>query len=486
MTTNTTTTDLKTAPGKHLPEPGAPLHHAAPPPDHKPKKRGFIWMLLLLIVIGVAGYAVWRAGQPNLVPVSPNQGRRGAGRGAGLGPTPVVVAKAKRGNVPVYLTGLGNVSAFYTTTVKTRVDGQLMSVAFQEGDDVKQGQDLALIDPRPYQVMLEQAQGQLAHDEALLADAKLDLDRYTALLKQDAIPSQQLDTQKALVGQYEGSIKTDQANIDNAKLQLVYAHITAPITGRIGLRLVDPGNVVHAADATGLFVITQIQPIAVLFTIPEDSIQQVIKKLHAGARLSVEAYNRDNSEKLGVGYLLTMDNEIDPTTGTSKLKAVFENKDYSLFPSQFVNIKLLVDTKPNQVVVPSVAIQHGQQGSFVFLVGDDSRVKLQTVQPDIVLDNDTTSILTGLNEGDSVVVDGMDRLQNGSQVRIRQPGDDGTGGGGRGGRGRGGRGRGGRGGADGQAGAGQTAGMTSGADAAQGGERGRGKGKGKRGGGSPQ
>jgi multidrug efflux system membrane fusion protein len=359
-----------------------------------------------------------------------------------------------------------------------------MSVAFQEGDDVKQGQDLALIDPRPYQVMLEQAQGQLAHDEALLADAKLDLDRYTALLKQDAIPSQQLDTQKALVGQYEGSIKTDQANIDNAKLQLVYAHITAPITGRIGLRLVDPGNVVHAADATGLFVITQIQPIAVLFTIPEDSIQQVIKKLHAGARLSVEAYNRDNSEKLGVGYLLTMDNEIDPTTGTSKLKAVFENKDYSLFPSQFVNIKLLVDTKPNQVVVPSVAIQHGQQGSFVFLVGDDSRVKLQTVQPDIVLDNDTTSIASGLNEGDSVVVDGMDRLQNGSQVRIRQPGDDGTGGGGGRGRGRGGRGRG--------AGGRAAAGMASGADAAQsgsdmaGGRQGKGKGKGKRGGNNAQ
>jgi multidrug efflux system membrane fusion protein len=449
-------------------------------------------MLLLLIVIGVAGYAVWRAGQPNLVPVNPNQGRRGAGRGAGLGPTPVVVAKAVRNNVPVYLTGLGNVSAFYTTTVKTRVDGQLMSVAFQEGDDVKQGQDLALIDPRPYQVMLEQAQGQLAHDEALLTDAKLDLDRYTTLLKQDAIPSQQLDTQKATVGQYEGSIKTDQANIDNAKLQLVYAHITAPISGRIGLRLVDPGNVVHAADATGLFVITQIQPISVLFTIPEDSIQQVIKKLHAGARLPVEAYNRDNSEKLGVGYLLTMDNEIDPTTGTSKLKAVFENKDYNLFPSQFVNIKLLVDTKSNQVVVPSVAIQHGQQGSFVFLVGDDSRVKLQTVQPDIVLDNDTTSIISGLKEGDSVVVDGMDRLQNGSQVRIRQPGDDGTGGGGRG-RGLGGRGRG-AGGQAGSQGAPAAAGMASGAgaDAAQrgfdgaGGRQGKGKGKGKRGGNNPQ
>jgi multidrug efflux system membrane fusion protein len=448
-------------------------------------------MLLLLIVIGVTSYAVWRAGQPNLVPVSPNQGRRGGGRGAGgLGPTPVVVAKATRTNVPVYLTGLGNVSAFYTTTVRTLVNGELMSVAFQEGDDVKKGQDLALIDPRPYQVMLEQAEGQLAHDEALLADAKLDLERYTTLLAQDAIPKQQLDTQKATVGQLEGSIKTDQANIDNAKLQLVYAHITAPISGRIGLRLVDPGNIVHTSDANGLFIITQIQPISVLFTIPEDSIQQVIKKLHSGARLPVEAYNRDNSAKLGVGYLLTMDNEIDPTTGTSKLKAVFENKDYGLFPSQFVNIKLLVDTKPNQIVVPSVAVQHGQQGSFVFLVGEDSRVKLQTVQPGIVLDNDTTSIDSGLKEGDEVVVDGTDRLQDGSQVRIRQPGDDGTGGAG-GRRGRGGRGRG-AGARGAGAGAPAAAGMASGGDAAQngsdmaGGHQGKGKGKGKRSGGSPQ
>jgi multidrug efflux system membrane fusion protein len=477
MTTNTTTTDLKTAPGIHIPEPGAPFHQGAPPGAQKPKKRGFVWMLLLLIVVGVAGYAVWRAGQGNLVPVSPNAGgRRAAARGGGLGPTPVVVAKASRTNVPIYLTGLGNVSAFYTTTVRTLVNGQLMSVAFQEGDDVKQGQDLALIDPRPYQVMLEQAQGQLAHDEALLADAKLDLERYTTLLAQDAIPKQQLDTQKATVGQLEGSIKTDQANIDNAKLQLVYAHITAPISGRIGLRLVDPGNIVHTSDANGLFIITQIQPISVLFTIPEDSIQQIIKKLHAGARLPVEAYNRDNSTKLGVGYLLTMDNEIDPTTGTSKLKAVFANTDYSLFPSQFVNVKLLVDTKPNQIVIPSVAVQHGQQGSFVFLVGDNSRVKLQPVQPGIALDNNMTSIDSGLNDGDSVVVDGTDRLQDGSQVRIRQPGDDGTGGGGRG-RGRGGRGRG--------AGAPAAAGMASGADDA-GGHQGKGKGKGKRSGGSPQ
>ncbi len=437
MTTNTTTTDLKIAPEEHISGPVAP-HRGTPPPGQKPRKRGFIWMLLLLLVVGVAGYAVWRAGQPNLVPVNPNAGRgRRSGGGAGLGPTPVVIAKAKRTNVPVYLTGLGNVSAFYTTTVKTRVDGQLMSVAFQEGDDVKKGQDLALIDPRPYQVMLEQAEGTLAKDTALLADAKIDLERYKTLLAQDAIPKQQLDTQTATVGQYEGNIKTDQANIDNAKLQLVYAHIIAPISGRIGLRLVDPGNIVHAADATGLFVITQIQPISVLFTIPEDSLQEVMKKLRANSRLTVEAFNRDNSKKLGSGYLLTMDNQIDQTTGTSKLKAVFENTDYALFPNQFVNVRLLVDTKPNQVVIPSVAIQHGQQGSFVFKVGDDSKVKIQPVQADVVLDNDTTSLLSGLSDGDPVVVDGTDRLQDGSQVRMRTPGDEGVGAVGRGGRGRG-------------------------------------------------
>jgi multidrug efflux system membrane fusion protein len=328
-----------------------------------------------------------------------------------------VIVKARQMNVPVYLTGLGNVAAFYTVTVKTRVDGQLMKVDFREGDDVKEGQELALIDPRPYQVMLEQAEGQLARDQAILADARLDFDRYKTLMAQDAIPKQTLDTQVATVGQAEGNVKTDQANINNAKLQITYAHIIAPITGRIGLRLVDPGNIVHAADASGLFVITQIQPISVFFTIPEDTVPQVMKKIRSGAHLPVEAYNRDNSVKLAVGTLLTVDNEIDPTTGTSKLKAVFDNKDNALFPSQFVNIRLLVDTLPQQIVVPSEAIQHGQQGPFVFTMTPESRSKMVNVTPGIVLDNDLTQVTAGLSEGDQVITQGSDRLQDGSPVR---------------------------------------------------------------------
>ena len=333
MITNTTTTDLKNAP----PEPIV-RHHGSdvlppPPGAKKPKKRGFIWILLLLLVAGVAGYAVWRAGQPGLVVQPQNGGGRGRGRnGAGAGPQPVVVYKAKRQNVPVYLTGLGNVSAFYTVTVKTRVDGQLMKVDFKEGDDVKQGQQLALIDPRPYEVMLAQAEGQLARDQAQLTDARLDLERYKGLLAQDAIPKQQLDTQIATVGQAEGNVKTDMANIDNAKLQITYANITAQISGRIGLRLVDPGNIVHASDSTGLFVITQLQPISVFFTIPEDSVPQVMRKLRANVKLTAEAFNRDNSQRLATGYLLTLDNQMDPTTGTSKLKAVFPNTDNAPVP----------------------------------------------------------------------------------------------------------------------------------------------------------
>jgi multidrug efflux system membrane fusion protein len=439
MTTNTSTSEISNVQVSHGSTTDVPGSNPPGGPQ-KPRKRGFVWVLLLLIVAGVAAFAVWRASQPGLIPANPNAGGggRGGGRGrGGLGPTPVVVTKAKRMPVPVYLTGLGNVSAFYTVTVKSRVDGQLMSVAFKEGDFVKQGQILAEIDPRPYQVQLEQGEGTLARDTALLANAKIDLDRYRTLLAQDAIPKQQLDTQVATVAQLEGTVKQDAATINNAKLQLIYAKVTAPISGRVGLRLVDPGNIVHASDAGGMLVITQLQPISVLFTIPEDSLQPVLAKLNRGIRLPVEAWNRDNSKKIANGTLVTVDNQIDQTTGTSKLKAVFENKDSALFPNQFVNVRLLVDTQANQIVVPSVAIQHGQQGPFVFVVGDDSKVAMKPVQVGIVLDNDTTSIGGGLEDGVPVVVDGTDRLQNGSQVRVRQPGDDGMGGGGGRGRGRG-------------------------------------------------
>ena len=303
-----------------------------------------------------------------------------------------------------------------------------------------------------------QAEGQLARDQAQLTDALKDQARYRNLLKTNAIPSQTADTQDALVGQLQGTVKTDQANIDSAKLNQEYSHVRAPFTGRCGLRLVDPGNVVQS-NTTGLLVIAQVQPIAVDFTIPQDWLPPVLQKLRAGAKLQVEAWNRDNSQKLDTGYLLTVDNQIDPTTGTSKLKAIFNNREEELFPSQFVNIKLLVQTIPDQIVVPTVAVQHGQQGAFVYVVGDNSRVTITPVTTGIVRDEVGTQILSGLEDGQQVVVDGTDRLQNNSQVRLRTA----TGGdvGGRGGSGR----RGGRGGS-GRRGGGGGAQAAAGADTA--------------------
>jgi multidrug efflux system membrane fusion protein len=412
------------------------------PPVSTSKTRGLIWLVLLLLIVGVAGYAVWRAGQP----IAPQRaqgggGGRGGGRGAGAGPVPVVVSSVSRSSVPVYLNGLGNVSAFYTVTVKSRVDGQLMKIDFKEGDLVKEGQVLAEIDPRPYQVQLQLAQATLARDQALVDNAKLDVERYAHLVATNLIPKQQLDTQNALVAQYQATTQQDVANIENAKLQLVYAKVTAPISGVVGLRLVDPGNIVHANDAGGMVVITQLQPISVLFTLPEDSLPQVIQRLRSGAHLSVDAYNRDNSRKLATGTLVSTDNQIDNTTGTSKLKAVFDNKDSALFPQQFVNMHLLVDSLTNQLVVPNVAIQNGQQGTFVYVVDNESRVHLKPVQVGMTT-NTVADIVSGITDGDRVVIDGTDRLLEGATVRVRKAGElenppDGEGAAGGAGRGRG-------------------------------------------------
>ncbi len=333
---------------------------------------------------------------------------------------PVTAAKSYRGDIPVYQTGLGSVAAFYTVTVRSRVDGQLMYVAVREGEFVREGQLLAQIDPRPFEVQLAQAQGEMARDQALLANARLDLSRYQTLIQQEAIPQQQLDTQRSSVAQSEGVVKQDQAAIANAQLQLTYARITAPISGRIGLRQVDPGNIVHASDTTGLFVITQLQPIAALFTIPEDNLPPILAKLRAGAKLRAEAFNRDYSIKLDTGTLLTVDNTIDPQTGTSKLKAVFANRGGLLFPNQFVNVRLLVDTQRAQVIVPAAALQHGQQGTtFVYVVKPDSTVEARNVVPGITVE-DIVSLRSGLQPGELVVTDGTDKLQPGSQVRVRQ------------------------------------------------------------------
>ncbi len=348
--------------------------------------------------------------------------RRGAAAAAkakarGGAPVPVAAAPARLADMPVYLDGLGSVSAFYTVTVHSRVDGQLMAVPVQEGQSVKEGDLLAQIDPRPFQAQLDQAEGQLARDQALLTNAKLDLERYKGLVAQDAIPKQQFDTQNATVGQYEGTVKNDAALVEAAKLQLTYARITSPISGRIGLRQTDPGNIVHANDPNGILVITQLHPIAVIFTLPEDNLPAVMRRVAAGGRLPVIAYNRDKSQKLAEGFLQTVDNQIDPGTGTSKLKAVFDNRENSLFPNQFVNVRLLLEVKKGAVVVPSVAVQRGAQGPFVYVVKADGTVENRPVTVGVV-ENGDSSIDAGLQAGESVVVDGADSLQPGSKVTV--------------------------------------------------------------------
>ena len=329
----------------------------------------------------------------------------------------VAVAKVEQQDVPVYLTGLGSVTAFNTANIKSRVDGQIMQVNVREGQNVKQGELLIVIDPRPFQVQLEQMQAQLFKDQATLRDAKLNLDRYTALIPSGSIAQQQVDTQKATVDQLDGQVRTDQAQVDNARLQITYCHITAPFNGRIGLRQVDPGNIVHASDTTPMLILTQLQPIAVIFTLPEDQLQTVSKHMR-NSTLQVDAYARDNQTKLATGKLQTIDNQIDQTTGTAKLKAVFDNIDNQLWPNQFVNANLLLETRKNSTVLPTAAILRGPQGTFVYSLKPDKTVEARLIGISLTQGNITT-ITSGLNPGDLVVTDGQDKLQTGSKVEPR-------------------------------------------------------------------
>jgi multidrug efflux system membrane fusion protein len=346
---------------------------------------------------------------------------KGKGGDAAGRAVPVVAAMSRKGDMPVYLNGLGLVTAFNTVTIRTRVDGQLVKVAFEEGQFMKEGDLVAEIDPRPFQVQLEQAEGQLAHDQAVLKNAHVDLERYRTLFAQDSIPKQQLDTQESTVYQFDATIKSDQAQIDNAKLNLTYSHITSPITGRIGLRMVDQGNMVHATDANGLAAITQLQPIAVIFNIAQDSIPQVTKKMRTGQQLPVYAYDRDLKQRLGSGTLVTIDNQIDQTTGTVRFKAVFENADLSLFPNQFVNARLLVDTKRGTVLTPTAAVQRSPQGTFVYVVKEDNSVEVRNIVIGLT-EGDDAAVESGLQPGEVVVIDGIDKLQQGTKVSVRMAG----------------------------------------------------------------
>ena len=391
----------------------APAMPVAPP--GAPSRRSWLGPVVWLCVLAVlAGAVAWYYPQLRALAQSVLSGPAAAAPRSAV--TPVVVATSTRGDLPVYLSGLGSVVPLATVTIHTRVDGEIQKVGFAEGQIVHAGDPIVELDPRPFQVQLEQAEGQMAKDQAALNNARLDQARYDAA--GDAATQQQRDTAKATVIQFESAIKSDQAAVDAAKLQLAYCHITSPITGRIGLRLVDFGNIVHAGDATGLAVVTQLQPITVVFTLPEDSLPPVLQKMNAGVTLPVQALDRDLRNTLAEGKLAAVDSQIDPTTGTVRLKAQFDNTDGALFPNQFVNARLLVDTQRNVVLVPTEAVQHSPQSDYVFVVhpeGKASTVDLRNIVTGLT-ENDRTIVVSGLEAGDVVVVEGTDKLQQGSKV----------------------------------------------------------------------
>jgi membrane fusion protein, multidrug efflux system len=366
-------------------------------------------LIIIVVVLAVIGWFFFYHSSGDDSANSLHHGKNGA-------PVPVGVATARTGDMPVYLKGLGAVTPRRVVTAQSRVAGELISVLFKEGQLVKEGDLLAEIDPRPYEAALEQAKGQLARDQALLKNARIDLERYITLFKQDSIAKQQVDTQDSLVKQYEGTVLNDQGVIDTARVNLIYTKITSPVEGRVGLRQVDPGNIIQTSATTGIVVVTQLQPIDVLFTLPEDNIPTVMKHMQAGGQLVTEAWSRDDTIKLADGSLIAVDNQVDPTTGTLKFKAEFSNEDNTLFANQFVNIRLLLDTEKDATLIPTAAVQRGSQGTFVYLVKD----KTVSLQP-VTLGHssgDIVAVEKGVSVGDVMVIDGADSLRDGSKIEI--------------------------------------------------------------------
>lgn len=392
-------------------------------------KRAMLIVLVVAVLLAAGGY--WLAAHNS---ADSGQGPRGGGRGARGGPggpggpgggpggglpMPVGVAQVANGDINITINALGTVTPLRSVTITAQVAGNLLKVNFKEGEMVKEGDALAEIDPRPYQAQLTQYEGALARDEALLANSKIDLDRYTTLFSQDSIAKQQLDSQKSLVHQYEGTVKSDQGQIDNAKVNIGYTKITAPVTGRVGLRQVDSGNNVSVGSA--IVVITQLKPIDVLFTIPEDNLPPVLKKTHAGDKLSADAYDRAGTTKLATGSLASLDNQVDTSTGTVKAKAEFANDDEGLFPNQFVNVHLLLDTLHNAIVIPTSALERGSDGLFVYVVQPDHTVQVRNIKTGPT-EGEKVAVTDGLKVGESVVTSGADRLRDGSKVEL--PGEE--------------------------------------------------------------
>ncbi len=386
-------------------------------PEVKAKPGSRVRPLVLIVIAILLGLGIYRGATAIRAP------KESITEQQNTAPPPVRVATVGTGDIKVVVTGLGTVTPIANVTVRTQVNGQLLQVGFTEGQLVKKGDFLAQIDPRPFQLAETQFEGQLIHDQGLLDQARVNLVRFQTLLKQNSIARQQADDQAFLVTQYEGSVKTDQAQIENQKLNLIYAHIVSPIDGRVGLRLVDAGNYVQTTDANGLAVITQLQPISVIFVVPEDDIPEIQTATRAGLPLEVTAYDRANVNRLSVGKVATLDNQIDPTTGTVKIRADFDNLDNKLFPNQFVNARLLLKSLHATVTVPSSAVQHGAPGTFVYVVGPDDKVSVRTITLG-PLDGGMYAVTSGLKPGDRVVVDGIDRLRDGAKVMISAGGEE--------------------------------------------------------------